>query len=140
MFMVVFWKMRLKKFHTTKKMIDKNSIMGARSSSSKSHRFIRDGVVDEDAAGQEAKAILANLRDIENGRHLPNPYAAKLSNEGPPALDDAVLRLSASSPSHGPISPSVSSVYSYDNLIEDIRRNEETVGGKNERSIEVIKL
>ncbi|CAJ1960626.1 unnamed protein product [Cylindrotheca closterium] len=143
--MVVLWKLRLQKHHTTKKMIVNDSIIGSRTNFSKNVRpqislEIRDGVVDDDAAGREAKAILANLRDIENGRHLPNPYASKTSNEGPPGLDEAVLRLSASSSSHGPISPSVSSVYSYDNLIEDIRRNEESAGGMNDRSIEVIKL
>ncbi|KAL3940180.1 MAG: hypothetical protein SGBAC_005226 [Bacillariaceae sp.] len=145
MLMVVLWKLRLQEYHTTKKMIVNSSIVGSRPSVSKSVRSqmslaIRDGVIDEDGAGREAKAILANLRDIENGRHLPNPYASKTSNDGPPGLDEAVLRLSASSSSHGPISPSVSSVYSYDNLIEDIRRNEESAGGKNDRSIEVIKL
>lgn len=149
MLMVVLWKLRLQKYHTTKTMIINNSIYGCRSNSSKSDRSensvaIRDGVVDEGLgdSGREANAILANLRDIENGRHLPNPYASKSTTEGnPPALDEAVLRLSASSSSHGPISPSVSSVYSYDNLIEDIRRNElESTGGKSDRSIEVIKL
>jgi hypothetical protein len=144
--MVILWKLLLQKHQQTKAMIVSESIAGlsSKSLSSLGSLAMKDGVVDMDENGndngQEAKAILANLRDIEQGRLLPNPYSNKnLSSSfgAPPGLDEAALRMSVSSSSHGPISPSVSSVYSYDNLIEDFRHSELD---SSDRSIEVIAL
>jgi hypothetical protein len=144
--MVILWKLLLQKHQQTKAMIVSESIAGlsSKSLSSLGSLAMKDGVVDMNENGndngQEAKAILANLRDIEQGRLLQNPYSNKnLSSSfgAPPGLDEAALRISVSSSSHGPISPSVSSVYSYDNLIEDFRHTEHD---SSERSIEVIAL
>lgn len=160
--MVILWKVLLQKHQKTKAMIVSESIAGSslrsgrslKSLSSLGSLTMKEGVLEVednvDGNGHEAKAILASLRDIEHGRLLPNPYPNKnisSSFGAPPGLDEAAsLRISASLSSNGgPISPSASSVYSYDNFVDDFRRSERdspTGGEKNkkDRNIEVIAL
>jgi hypothetical protein len=67
---------------------------------------------------EESNAILANLRDIEQGRLLSSPFPSEQN-------DIQCLIPTVSSPSHsqGLISPSASSAYSYENFMEDFRRS-----------------